>query len=56
MDETDRDERLEWRLWRINLMIFFLALAAVIGMVLWAPSSWLVPLNIFLWVPTNTPD
>lgn len=44
MDETDRDELLEQRLWRINLLVFFLALGVAIGMALWSPSVW-------IWLP-----
>jgi hypothetical protein len=42
LTETDRDYFLEWFLWRINLAIFFLALIAFVGMLVFFPSLYLV--------------
>lgn len=47
--EIDQDTLLEWRLWRLNLGIFFLALPVFVGMLVFAPSWYLViPLMIMV--------
>jgi len=49
MDEIDRDEQLERKVWAANLLLFFLALLIFIALLLFAPSSWLlVPLLLML--------
>jgi hypothetical protein len=42
LTETDRDYFLEWFLWRVNLAIFFLALAVFVGMLVYSPSLYLL--------------
>ncbi len=49
LKENDRDYFLEWFLWRINLALFFVALAAFIALLIWSPGIWLIlPLVIML--------
>jgi len=40
--ETDRDAVLEWYLWRINLVVFFVALLAFVVMLVMTPSLYLL--------------
>lgn len=45
--ELDRDDVLEWWLWRVNLAVFFLALLAGIGVLVFLPWGYLaVPLLV----------
>ena len=47
--ENDRDYFVEWFLWRINLVLFFLALIAFVAILSWNPGVWLIlPLAIML--------
>ena len=47
--EEDRDYFVEWFLWRFNLGLFFVALIAFVGMIIWIPGIWLIlPLVIMI--------
>lgn len=49
MNDTDRDARIEWWGWRINLALFFCALMVFVVMLIWSPGSWLfAPLSIMV--------
>lgn len=49
MNETDRDARIEWWGWGINLALFFGALMVFILMLIGSPGYWLfVPLSIMV--------
>lgn len=49
LTENDRDYFVEWFLWRINLALFFVALIALVAILIWSPGVWLVlPLAIML--------
>ena len=40
--ENDRDYFVEWLLWRINLVIFFIAMIAFVAFLIWRPGLWLI--------------
>ena len=40
--ENDRDYFVEWLLWRINLVIFFVAMIAFVAILSWSPGLWLI--------------
>lgn len=42
INETDEDAVIEWWLWRINLVAFFVALLVFVTMLIWSPSWWLI--------------
>lgn len=42
INEPDKDAIIEWWGWRINLVLFFVALLAFFTMLFWPPSWWLV--------------
>lgn len=47
--EADRDFLVEWFLWRINLVLFFVALIAFVAILIWIPGVWLLlPLMIMI--------
>lgn len=49
LTENDRDYFVEWFLWRINLALFFVALIALVAILIWSPGIWLIlPLAIML--------
>lgn len=48
-NENDRDYIVEWFLWRINLALFFVALMALVAILIWNPGIWLtLPLTIMM--------
>ena len=49
LNEPDRDFFLEWFLWRVNLVIFFLALLVLVAMLVSLPSWYLlVPIGVMM--------
>ena len=47
--ETDQNYVIEWWAWRINLLVFSIALIALVIMLFWSPSYWLMlPLAIMV--------
>lgn len=47
--EPDRDDVLEWWLWRVNLLMFFLALIAFVGVLVFLPwPAVIIPLLVMV--------
>ena len=47
--ENDIDYFIEWFLWRVNLVLFFVALIAFVVILVWSPGMWLMlPLVIMI--------